>query len=75
MTIYAKLLELHPEYTAMRAADLARESLACPAACSEELLGRDDAICEAEHRTPGICRQCQMNFLTAQAPEGSEICI
>lgn len=75
MTIYAKLLELHPEYTAMRATDLARNRLACPEDLSEELLGRDNAICEAEHRTPGICRQCQMNFLTAQAPEESENCI
>lgn len=69
MTIYAKLLDLHPEYRDLRATDIARESLACPAALSEELLGRDDAICEAEHRTPGICRQCQMNFLTSQAPD------
>lgn len=69
MTIYAKLLELYPEYRDLRAADIARDSLACPAVLSEELLGHGDAICEAEHRTPGICRQCQMNFLTAQAPD------
>ena len=64
MTIYTKLLEMHPEWRALRAADLA-----CPATLSAELLGRDDATCEAEHRTPGLCRQCQMNFLTAQAPD------
>lgn len=69
MTIYAKLLEMHPEYTALRVADLVRDNLACPANRSEELLGRDNAGCEAEHRSPGICRQCQINFLTAQAPD------
>lgn len=69
MTIYTKLLEMHPEWRALRAADLAREDLACPATLSAELLGREDATCEAEHRTPGLCRQCQMNFLTAQTPD------
>jgi len=68
MTIYAKLLDLHQEWRALRAADLAKANLACPEDLGAELLGRDDEICEADHRTPGICRQCQMNFLTAQAP-------
>ena len=75
MTIYAKLLELYPEWRALRTSDLARNHLACPADLVAKLLGRDDAVCEAERHTPAVCRQCQMNFLTAQAPEFNTNCI
>ncbi len=39
MTFYARILELHPEYEGMRAADLAAQGMACPAERSAELLG------------------------------------
>ena len=69
MTFYARILELHPEYEGMRAADLAAQGMACPAERSAELLGNDGAFCEMENRTPGRCMKCQMNFLTAAVPE------
>ena len=53
MTFYARILELHPEYEGMRAADLAAQGMACPAERSAELLGNDGAFCEMENRTPG----------------------
>ena len=68
MTFYARILELHPEYEGMRAADLAAQGMACPAERSAELLGNDGAFCEMENRTPGRCMKCQMNFLTAEVP-------
>ena len=30
MTFYARILELHPEYEGMRAADLAAQGMVCP---------------------------------------------
>lgn len=68
MTFYARILELHPEYEGMRAADLAAQGMACPVERSAELLGNDGAFCEMENRTPGRCMKCQMNFLTAEVP-------
>lgn len=68
MTFYARILELHPEYEGMRAADLAAQGMACPAERSAELLGNDGAFCEMENKTPGRCMKCQMNFLTAEVP-------
>ena len=66
MTFYARILELHPEYEGMRAADLAAQGMACPAERSAELLGNDGAFCEMENRTPGRCMKGQM---TAAVPE------
>ena len=68
MTIYKKLLELRPEFEGHSAEELAKDGMACPEELSEELFG-ERMYCEAEQKTPGVCRNCQRQFLAANLPE------
>jgi len=68
MLVYEKLTALHPEFDGFPPEELAMDDMVCPAQYSQELFGYD-AICEAEKRTPGICRACQIRFMKTALPK------
>lgn len=68
MTMYDRLLELYPEYCGAGGREaMIRDGVACPERHSEALLGYEQ-ICDAERRTPGLCRACQRRFLGLEMP-------
>lgn len=68
MTMLDKLRELYPEYRGAGGREaMVRDGIACPARCGETLLGYETP-CEAEHRTPGMCRACARRFLDVEYP-------
>ncbi len=68
MRIYDRLMELEPAFEGYSIDELARDRMVCPAEFAAELVGDENAVCQAEAPTPGQCRECQMRFLRAVLP-------
>lgn len=86
MTVYTKLVEMsnferamllgcRSEHSqrlgAMDLKELAHRGEVCPARLSEKIFGHEQ-VCEAEHRTRGVCNSCTRGFLMGQWPEEGE---